>query len=359
MKEIEELAVIAITYTTRCNLSCAHCGRGRVVPPREEKGASFFVEVLKEGLTVGTNQVNITGGEIFCRRDCFDLIQGAVELGYFVSIESNGTLIDQKSTNCLATYGDAIRVSVSVDGLTAKTHDAIRGKGNFDITMATILGLQKANVPTRIITVLHRQNLEQIPQIARHFVDELGLGFRLLPNIMEYGKGVYACDALGVEFDQAMTLLDGFYFDFLRKHASGNVNLEINMALAPLDIDQFCRCAWGEAMIGIGPTGIVALCHVSYQDDRFIFGDLGKTSLTEIWTMSSKLDAFRNLNVNELKGVCGNCLAREVCRGGCRFHAITKYGDFFAPDPYCQTAYNLGRFPDYTMEEENRDCKFE
>lgn len=355
---MEELSVIAITFTNRCNLSCVHCGREQDLSHCTEKDAAFFINILKEGRTLGASQVNITGGEIFCRQDCFDLIQGAIDLGYFVSIESNGTLITQISIDRLSTYGDAIRVSISVDGMTAETHDAIRGTGTFDVTMATIQELKKAGVPTRIITVLHRQNIEQIPQMARHFVDDMGLGFRLLPNIMEYGKGVYACNTYGIEFDEAMALLEGFYFDFLREKASDNVTLEINVALAPMDINQFCLCPWGKAMVGVGPTGIVSLCHVSYHDERFIFGNLENTSLTEIWTKSGTLDAFRNLDTNTLKGVCGNCLAREICRGGCRLHAITKYGDFLAPDPYCQTVYDLGKFPDYALEEDGRDCSF-
>ncbi len=353
------LGVIAITFTNSCNLSCVHCGREQSPSCHSEKDAAFFINILKEGRTLGASQVNITGGEIFCRHDCFDLIQGAIELGYFVSIESNGTLIAQQSIDRLSSYNDAIRVSISVDGLTAETHDAIRGTGTFDITMSAIQGLKKAGVATRIITVLHRQNISQIPQMAKYFVDDLGLGFRLLPNIMEYGKGVYACNTYGVEFDESMALLNDFYFNFLRERTSAkNVTLEMNPALIPMDIDQFDLCPWGKGMIGIGPTGIASLCHVSYQDERFIFGDLEKTSLAEIWTKSNVLDAFRNLDANKLKGVCGNCLAREICRGGCRFHAVAKYDDFLAPDPYCQTAYNLGKFPDYALEDEGRGCSF-
>lgn len=353
------LKVIAITFTNICNLSCIHCGRDANSTSEPEKKAAFFLKALEEGRTLGAEQVNITGGEIFCRSDCFDLIQGAIDLGYFVSIESNGTLITQQSIDRLSAYGSQVRISISVDGVTAEVHDAIRGAGTFDITMATILALQKANVPTRIITVLHRQNINQIPAMVKYFVDDLGLGFRLLPNIMEYGKGVYACNTYGVEFDEAMALLNDFYFDYMKKKESDTVSLEINVALAPMDFEDCCLCPWGKSMVGIGPTGVVSLCHVSYKDERFVFGSLETNSLTEIWAKSDTLNSFRNMNPNDLKGVCGNCLAREICRGGCRLHAISKYDDFFAPDPYCQTAYNLGKFPEYALEIDNKDCSFE
>ena len=58
-----------------------------------------------------------------------------------------------------------------------------------------------------------------------------------------------------------------------------------------------------------------------------------------------------------MKGICGNCLARNLCRGGCRLHALMKYnGDFYAPDPECQNIYNLGKFPKYAMEDEAKNC---
>ena len=112
-------------------------------------------------------------------------------------------------------------------------------------------------------------------------------------------------------------------------------------------------------MIGISPQGKAGLCHVSSNDPNFIFGDLGKQSLKEIWENSPTLQKFRDLNPNNLHGICGNCLAREACRGGCRLHALTKYkDDFYAPDPQCQTVYNLGKFPDYAIENDEAICDY-
>ena len=72
---------------------------------------------------------------------------------------------------------------------------------------------------------------------------------------------------------------------------------------------------------------------------------------------NKKLKKFKEFDPDKLKGICGNCLARNVCRGGCRLHSMMKYnGDFYAPDPECQNVYNLGKFPKYAMEDENKVC---
>lgn len=64
------------------------------------------------------------------------------------------------------------------------------------------------------------------------------------------------------------------------------------------------------------------------------------------------------MSSDDLKGICGNCVARDLCKGGCRVHAIAKYEDFFAPDPQCQVVYNLGFFPDYAIENAEVNCEY-
>ena len=352
---MKKLRVIAINLTSKCNLKCVHCARNDDEQLKKELPASFFVDILKQAITLGGENVNITGGEIFLRKDCFELIEGALRLGYFVGIESNGTLIKEGHIKRLSTYGNKFRISVSLDGMTAEVHDTIRGKGSFDKTMVTLKLLSQYNVPARVITVLSKNNIKQIPELAEYIAKDLNLGFRLLPNIIEYGRGVYTCNEYGVSYLEIEKLLKEFYFDFLRKKNSDKFSIELNVALVPTDIDFQNKCQWGTTMIGISPYGTVSLCHVQGSDERFIFGDLKKDSLKKIWESSATLNKFRNMNPNNLKGVCGNCLARNYCRGGCRLHAMAKYDDFFAPDPQCQTVYDLGMFPSYALENLSQD----
>lgn len=358
---MHELIVLALNLTNRCNLACVHCGCDpRNASQENELPAAFFLEQLAIGQTLGAQQVNITGGEAFVRNDTFELVAGALAMGYFVSMESNGTLLDTSNLDWLASQGENVRLSLSMDGFNSETNDAIRGKGTFDKVMRTARLASEKRVNARIITVLHSGNIGQIPQMARYFVEELGLGFRLIPNILEYGRGVYACNTHGANYDQVTKILNNFYFDFLREKQSDKLSVELPTALMPVDIDHHHICPWGQSMIGIGPSGIVSLCHVSNNDERFIFADLKETTLNKVWLHNEKLATFRNLNPDNLHGVCGNCLAREICRGGCRLHSIAKSkGDFLAPEPVCQTVYELGKFPEYALENEQTDCHYE
>jgi radical SAM protein with 4Fe4S-binding SPASM domain len=354
-----DLKIIALSFTNRCNLSCIHCGYDDLNRSRsQELPAEFFIKILTEGQRLGANNVNITGGEIFLRDDCLDLVEAAVGLGYFVTLESNGTLITDNHLSRLKLLGDKIRLAVSLDGFTKDVHEGVRGEGTFVKTMEVLEKLSQAKIPARINTVLQNSNLKQIPDIAEMAVDRMGLGFRLLPFILEYGKGACACNSIGVEYAAIKKLLGSFFYPFLRERKSEKITLGLNIALVPTDIQGYLICPWGQSMIGIGPTGIASLCHVSNNNPQFVFGDLKKETLADIWLKNAKLQEFRDFNPDILQGVCGNCLARSVCRGGCRLNAMSKYQHSLAPDSQCQIVYELGKFPKFILEDSKKDCHY-
>jgi len=357
--EVDSLEIVAIAFTNRCNLSCSHCGYDFLNrDKRQELPASFFVKVIKDAHDLGAKGVNITGGEIFLRKDCFELIGAAVDLGYFVTLESNGTLMTDADVKKLKAFGNKIRIAISLDGISREIHEGVRGIGTFDRTMTLLRALSEEGVPARINTVLQSGNMSEVQAIARFAVEELRIGFRLLPFILEYGKGACACKTDGVSYENIEMLTEGFLYPFMREHPSDYITVGLNMALVPLDIEGHLACPWGKSMIGIGPSGIASLCHVSNNNEQFTFGDLKTEALADIWGQNDRLMEFRNFNVDTLKGVCGNCLARRVCRGGCRLNAFSSYRDFLAPDSQCQVVYNMGKFPAYALEDPERDCKF-
>lgn len=360
----DKLEVLAVILTNRCNLKCVYCGRNENKDNscmKNELSIDEWINVFKDAMSVGLKKVNMTGGEIFCRQDILELIERTIGLGLDVSIETNGTLVTEEQIEYLSKFKDHLSISISLDGINSETNDKTRGNGSFEKAFKTINIIKGYGIPLRIITVLSKNNYDEIPKLAKKIHEELGLGFRLLPNIIEYGKGVQANETESISYDKIEKLMNDFYYEFLTKHSEDkNLSIELNTAIIPVDIYQHSLCAWGKGMLGIGYSGKVALCHVGSDNQMFIFDDLKNNSISEIWLHNEKLKQYKELNPDKLKGICGNCLARSICRGGCRLHSMMKYnGDFYAPDPECQNVYNLGKFPDYAMEDEAKDCSYE
>ena len=133
----DKLDFVSIFFCSRCNLNCIHCGYGFAnKTQRDELPVEYFVNALKDAKDLGATSVNVTGGEIFIRKDCFELLDAAYSLGYNINIETNGVLLKSEDIEKLKGYGNRLRVAFSVDGIDKETHEKIRGNHeyNFEIT---------------------------------------------------------------------------------------------------------------------------------------------------------------------------------------------------------------------------------
>jgi radical SAM protein with 4Fe4S-binding SPASM domain len=321
------------------------------------------VNFLKDAKKLGADRLNLTGGEIFTRKDAMEVIKKANALGYYVSIESNATLINDEILQSLKNLNNYF-ISISLDGIDSKTHDYFRGvAGSFDKTMAVIKKCSEMNIPFRATTMLNKKNISQIPEILK-LVINLGGRYRLLAFIQQYRKGVEARNHYGITKKHLIDFLDNKFFPLMEEYETkekGMVSVELPLALWPFTkkIEHGPLCPWGETLVGLSPDGTVGLCHVTGGERELTAGNIRRESLKDIWEKSDFFQKIRKFDPNKLKGVCGNCLAREVCRGGCRVHAFRYYGDLYAPNPDCQDIYNAGLFPEYALEETGSPNKYE
>ncbi|MEZ4312506.1 MAG: radical SAM protein [Polyangiaceae bacterium] len=73
--------------------------------------------------------LHFTGGEPFAYRALFELIERGIERGYeHVLINTNGTFLSPAAVAKLASFGERVAITVSLDG-PEPTHDRVRGEG--------------------------------------------------------------------------------------------------------------------------------------------------------------------------------------------------------------------------------------
>ena len=66
----------------------------------------------------------LSGGEPLLRPDIFDISRRAKEMGFYVGLSTNGTLIDEANIERIAAIGYDY-VGISIDGM-RETHDRFR-----------------------------------------------------------------------------------------------------------------------------------------------------------------------------------------------------------------------------------------
>src|SRR4051812_6266032 len=127
--------------TMRCNLHCEFCYVGDLLNIEGEWREELAMDALQRAFPDGTGvQVNLTGGEIFMRKDIMDVLALFRDKGYTCGyLTTNGTIITDERAEALARLaqtGFLRHISVSIDG-PGEHHDRARGQtGTFERTAA-------------------------------------------------------------------------------------------------------------------------------------------------------------------------------------------------------------------------------
>lgn len=166
--------IIHLHPTRLCNLACLHCysesgpnQRGGLDPASI---ASALLVLRDEGYEV----VSLSGGEPLVYRDIGVVVRAAKELGFRVTMITNGILVNGRNKPVISELDG---VAISFDGL-AETHDVIRARrGAFDGACAALRNLADDGRPVAAAVSLTRDAIPELPDLAYHLA---GLGARVL-----------------------------------------------------------------------------------------------------------------------------------------------------------------------------------
>jgi len=119
--------LIAWELTAGCNLNCVHCrGASTSSVPEGELTTEEAKHFIDEVVELGKPILILSGGEPLTRSDVFEIARYGTDAGLRVVLATNGTLLTPEIVKKLRDAG-VQRLSISLDGATAKTHDEFRG----------------------------------------------------------------------------------------------------------------------------------------------------------------------------------------------------------------------------------------
>jgi AdoMet-dependent heme synthase len=335
--------LIAWEVTRSCNLACIHCRASAQNRPYEgELNTDEALAFLDNVATLGRPIIILTGGEPLLRPDIFEIAAYGKAKGFRMTMAPNGTLITPEKARQMVTSGIE-RISISLDGATAASHDAFRQvPGAFDGALRGIACARDAGLEFQINTSITQQNLEELAAIQKLAVD-LGAVAHHIFLLVPTGRGK---DLAGqaISAQQYEQTLHWFY------EQKDQVPLQLKATCAPhyyrilrqraraegkkVDVQTF-----GLDAMTRGCLGGIGFCFVSHVGQvqpcgylELDCGNLRRQPFREIWETS---EIFRKLRDPSLyQGKCGQCEYLRVC-GGCRARAFESTGDYLAPEPLC------------------------
>ena len=292
---------VQLDLTYRCNERCVHC-----YLDHDDHGELTLAEIsslLDQLAGAGVFFLTVSGGEIFLRRDLFDILAHARRLLFAVKIKTNAVLIRQEQARRLADLNlDGVQISVYSDR--PEIHDGITlVPGSLERSLAAARLLRAAGVKVTFANVLMRQNAGDYLAV-KALAEEMGAGFSVDPTITPMMDGDRSILALNI----AQANLAQVFHD---THVVNDVSEFCAPPEGPLDAkDAFDRipCSAGHNSCYISPYGDVYPC-VQFPLPS---GNIRTTTFLDIWKGSPQLAEVRSISLADLHG-CSACSNQPGC----------------------------------------------
>lgn len=183
------LSMIAWEVTRSCNLNCVHCrAAANCGPYPGELSTKKCFQLIDEIAVMSSPVIILTGGEPLLRPDIFDIAAYGTGKGLRMVMATNGTLVNESTVKKMIKSGIK-RVSVSLDGKDAPSHDAFRGEiGAFSGALNGIEAMKRAGMEFQINTTVTTANLRQIKDILE-LAKKLGAAAHHIFLLVPTGRG--------------------------------------------------------------------------------------------------------------------------------------------------------------------------
>jgi len=151
---------VVLLITDKCNSRCKYCK----IWNRNEKemGTKQIYSLIDDLSDMGTQKFSIFGGEPTLRKDIGKIIDHAKNKGLYVSMGSNGFLLDQK----IDEIKNIDMLNLSFDG-PQEVHDLHRIEGAYNKVINAIKIARKNNIKVITQTVISKYNLHCLDYILK------------------------------------------------------------------------------------------------------------------------------------------------------------------------------------------------
>lgn len=161
--KIDKPLFIVLVTNNSCNFKCTYCygdyGHRKGIPDFTTRELLKIIDELKE---MGTRILTLHGGESLLRRDFGEIVNYAKLKGFYVSLNSNGTLVPKRISElkCLD------NLCISMDG-NENSNDKNRGKGSFKQALAALEAAREHKIPIVVSATLTRDNINDMEFLAK------------------------------------------------------------------------------------------------------------------------------------------------------------------------------------------------
>jgi AdoMet-dependent heme synthase len=291
---------VQLDLTYRCNERCVHC-----YLDHDDHGEMTTAEIkrlLKEMADAGVFILTLSGGEIFLRKDFFELLEYARrELTFCVKLKTNAIMIREAEAARIRDLG-VESIQISIYSHRPEVHDAITlVPGSLQRSVDAIRFLKAQGLRVVIANVLMLQNAQDYPGV-RALADEIGVECTLDTTITPMMNGDRSILHLNINQDALREV-------FRDRSLVGNVD-EFCAIAAPADENSLraLPCSASHTTCYVSPYGDVYPC-VQFPLPT---GNVRQQQFLDIWRYSDRMNEVRSIRLKDLT-TCTSCTHVSGC----------------------------------------------
>jgi AdoMet-dependent heme synthase len=290
---------VQVDLTYRCNERCVHC-----YLDHDDHGEMTTAEIkhlLDEMANAGVFILTFSGGEIFVRKDFFEILEYARRLTFCVKLKTNAVLIREREAQRIKDLG-VESIQISIYSHRPAVHDAITLiPGSLKRSINGIRFLKSQGLKVIIANVLMTQNMQDYPGVQA-LASELGVECTLDPTVTPMMDGNRSTLRLGADQNALRQVF---------RDPTLVANVEEFCAI-PAKADESSLdaipCSAGHTTCYVSPYGDVYPC-VQFP---FPTGNVRQQRFINIWRHSDAMNEVRSIRLKDL-ATCTQCTHVATC----------------------------------------------
>lgn len=341
---------VLIEVTGFCNLRCLHCFNSELNTKQAVKEQMSIAQLLKliaELDDQNVRRIQISGGEPLSRKDIWQIIDAIDRHRMFLDvISTNATVINERMARRLSRrFSKNGALYISMDGLSADTYEALRGKGVFPKFERAMKRLDAHGCRVFINTMAVRTNLRQMDEMYDWMANHPSVkGWRIgLPKVLGRYRDHHG--ELEVEFEEIIHIFKRLLKRWLNDRPGFRIELSDFFRTDSFDsgLDDHQPddhpCKYALTNMTIKPNGTAVFCASLESYAPAVLGNVVTQGVAKVWHGDRHM-AIRQAKIRDLPE-CGPCRYARICGGGCRSNALLSYADIQARDPRACAAMQM------------------
>lgn len=331
-----------------CNFSCRMCyvrqTPGQVAAsPHPALTLAQWLELAAQARQAGTLYLLLTGGEPLLWPDLWPLYERLVDMGFLVSINTNGSLIDDEAVARFLRRPPQ-KISITLYGAGEDTYSRLCGSRSYHRVDRAIRALKTAGITVKLncsVTGENAKDLDAVMAYAKDLELPLAATTYMFPPIRRdtalAGKNHRLSPEEAVDYQMRYLRHDRGetrfrqYLTQIAQHSGTVSGLEPELAGCP---DGTVQCRAGRTSFWISWDGFMTPCGMMPSPRIPCTGPFDR-----VWEdLKAATDELR------LSGVCQGCPSRDICHP-CAAIAMAETGSTAGiPEYKCHMTQALYRF---------------